>query len=622
MPAHVESQLISGSKAALTPTVQRAVARSVVRQPQAGMASGYPLYGWGEGVVWGMAAAADGFPSWGTRVIYRDKMLRAFLPTESNTNSAFAAVIARNAAFSWKLNGPKAGQDAAHELLQTANDGAGWLDFITRLCWDLYAQDKGAFVQVIRMADNENSPVIGLQTMDSARCWLTGRVEKPVIYTDIYGKWRELKWYQVIHLTEMPAPHEQLYGLQYSAMTRILCAAQLFRNIAIYLSEKTAGRQARAIHVVSGVKGSELQQAVAGWAAHADNAGLTSYMKPIVLSTLSQDAKPTVATLEMASLPDGFDVDAEFKRFIGTLALGLGTDYQELMPLPGGGLGTGAQSQVLNEKSRGKGAALFMKIVAQALNFSGVFAPGVEFSWDEQDPSADEQAARTREIRVRTRAAAKASGELDVVAMRQQALDAGDMTQDEFDAINARDGGNPELDVTGNSFYEGQQQPTDASPGRTPRASVGRPEEQPPASKAAREVVVRLGVKAETPDGVSLRDFLISRLHRSFTIAADDMRAMGYLGTEERIKVSGLIGDVLREAELIFDAGDVEQLQRVLEADDGRLILAASKELNPDLAGPSEERLDFEEDFAKRLKVAMDKAASKIEAALVAHAKA
>lgn len=420
---------------ALSPQIDRSVRRSVVKTPPSGWTAGWDFYT-GDGVLWLTSHVADGFPAWGSHVIYRDRLLRAFHPTESTVSSAFGTVVARNAAYSWTLDGPDAGVDRAHDLLMNANGGAGWLDFITRFCWDLYTQDKGAFVQLVRAADSPTSPVIGLTNLDAGRCWSTGIPETPVLYQDLYGKWVELKWYQVYHATELPAPHETLYGLQYSALSRVLEASKIFRNISIYMAEKTGGRQKRAIHVVSGVRKADLDTAVKGAAADAGSQGLTRYMEPVVLSTLAPDQKPEIATLEFASLPDNFDSEKEFKRFVTILSMGLLSDYQEFSPLPGGGLGSGAQSEVLSAKTRGKGPALFQKVVEHMLNFGGILPRSVEFRYAEQDleqERADAEVAKlraeAREIRVRTR-------ELDQLGAMQAALDAGDLDQETFDRLS------------------------------------------------------------------------------------------------------------------------------------------------------------------------------------------
>ena len=67
----------------------------------------------------------------------------------------------------------------------------------------------------------------------------------------------------------------------------------------------------------------------------------------------------------------------------------------------------------------------------------------------------------------------------------------------------------------------------------------------------------------DTADQGTVSTFLQSRIHKSFTDAADDLYAMGLLTTEERIAISGCIGDALSVftdimAEKVPDAASIE----------------------------------------------------------------
>ena len=64
---------------------------------------------------------------------------------------------------------------------------------------------------------------------------------------------------------------------------------------------------------------------------------------------------PGIATIPLADFPDNFNRRDELDIAILGYANNLGLDPQDLQPLTGQALGTGAQSQVLNEKAKGKG---------------------------------------------------------------------------------------------------------------------------------------------------------------------------------------------------------------------------------------------------------------------------
>jgi hypothetical protein len=75
-----------------------------------------------------------------------------------------------------------------------------------------------------------------------------------------------------------------------------------------------------------------------------------------------------VATIPLADFPDNFNRKDELDIAVLSYANNLGLDVQDLQPLTGRALGTGAQSQVLDEKSKGKGLAAFRQQFVHSFN--------------------------------------------------------------------------------------------------------------------------------------------------------------------------------------------------------------------------------------------------------------
>jgi len=432
---------------------ERARARSVIAQPpgepglQASDASS---------ILWFVAGLADSIVPWGRMPKQRDLELRGFWPTEGHFASALGIVSARNAAFSWNVEGPPRTSTRLHDILVGANQGEGWTDLMLKTSIDLYTQDHGAFWEVVRESDSPSSPVLAINHLDAYRCFHTGHPDRPVIYQDINSRYHLLNWWNVCTLAEMPTPIEGKYGLQYCAITRLLRSVQIARNISIRNDEKTGGRYHGAIHLVKGVTTKEINDAAAIYAADADTKGLLRYAIPLVVGSVDPKADVGHDTIEMTSLPDGWDEEKAFKLYIALIAMAFLTDYQEFAPLPGGNLGTSAQSEVLHQKSRGKGPGLFMKMVTHALNFK-IFPKGVEFYFDEQDIEAEQAEAELRKARAETYKLYIESGLLDVPATRQLALDAGDIPVEVFAAL----GGN---DVTTEQVTNDEEQADAAAP--------------------------------------------------------------------------------------------------------------------------------------------------------------
>lgn len=400
--------------------------------------------GWG--ILSFITQGLSEIPAWGTLVQRRDAMLRELLPTEPFAAGAFASVISRYASFSWTLKGPNRPRTtaAAQQMLLSANLGRGWVDYAAQLAMDLLTSDKGAFTELIRAADSPDSPVIGIRALNTLQCWATGNPEIPVIFWDQFsGEYRKLKWYQVHHLREIPmiSPligRGRVYDLQLCALSRVLLHMKAYRSTLEYLEEKTSGRHQRAIHVISGVGKNQLDDALAMQEANADAKLLKRYIQPTVVSSISPDAKLAVATLDLATLPDAFKPEELLKQYLTCLSLGLLTDYQELAPLPGGALGSGQQSTILDKKSKSKGAGIWRKLIAHMMN-QLVLPDGIEFEFDEQDLDEDQAAALARETRAKGRALMKANGEVDAMGARQIALDDGDVSSELFEAMQQRD---------------------------------------------------------------------------------------------------------------------------------------------------------------------------------------
>lgn len=340
-----------------------------------------------------IASVADMFTPWGLNPRIRDLQLRSFWPTETLLAGAVYTVSARNAAFNFALRGPRAVTSAVLQMLHEANFGEGWMDFVIKASVDLYTTDNGSFMEVIRPQDSPDSPVVGIAHLDSWRCRRTGRWDAPVVYTDLEGRDHLLKWYQAIALTEFPSPIAAARGLQYCALTRVLRDAQAARDIAIYMSEKVTGRNPKAIHLVTGFTQRTIEDALRLAQVADSDQGLTRYAGPRIIAQPDPTAKAAVETINLASLPDSWDPSVFFNQYVAKLALTFGVDYQDLAPLPGGNLGTSAQSQILHLKSRGKGPGLFMKLMEHKLNFHGVIPRLAKFEYDPHDVESEKEEA-------------------------------------------------------------------------------------------------------------------------------------------------------------------------------------------------------------------------------------
>lgn len=401
-------------------------------------------------ILWQVARSADEISPWGKRPKERDRELREFFPTESQFVSALGIVIARNIGFNWVIEGPDAVAKRMKDVLENANSGEGWDDFVGQISLDLYTQDNGAFIEYVREPDRPDGVLIGINSLDAGRCWHTGDPLKPVVYQDRKGQYHLLNWWNVATLAEMPTSIERLRGLQICALSRLLLAAQITKNIAIYKKEKTGGRHNRAIHLVQGMTTAQINDALGQLQANADNQGLLRYINPLIVGTIDPKADIDIKSLELASLPDNFSEADMFKHYIAWIAMAFLTDYQEFAPLPGGNLGTSSQSEILHQKTRGKGPALWMKISSRALNMRGLPSV-VTFKYQEQDLEAEMEKAELDRSRSEGLTLLVNSNILSQEEARQKAMEWGILSVDAFQNNSPpervmKEGNSPETD--------------------------------------------------------------------------------------------------------------------------------------------------------------------------------
>lgn len=478
-----------------------AIRRSAIEHPSPSVS---PPASYADTILWSVGSSSDEFEPWGSRSRVRDRQLRAFTTSESNFASALGIICSRNAAFSFNLEGPERVVRKYAKIFEEAEFGAGWDQMIIKVSIDIYTQDNAGYIQIVRDGENFDSEVIGLNHLDSARCYPTGAPETPVIYRNAKGELKLLKWYQVIPLADMPMPVEHLPGLQLCALSRLLIAAEIMRNVAIFDYEKTGGRHTRAIHLIRGISANAIRDAIRVQGASLDARGLRRYSDPLIVSGIDPTADVGHDTLEFASLPDNLDRESAMKWYVAQMAMAFFEDYQTFAPLPGGGLGTSAQSQTLHDKARGKGPGLFRKMITHAINFR-VLPDNVEFKYEEQDLDQELQEAEAKAARANERAVRITSGEITVEVARVMAKDSGDLDEELFEMLGATDV-TPDVTVTDDSSPDSQlgdanapRVPAQPAPTAPPAPAGQQPQRPPqgPQQAAQRRADFGLGQRAQ-----------------------------------------------------------------------------------------------------------------------------
>lgn len=363
-----------------------------------------------------MATVADAITPWGWATATRDRELREFWPTESNLAGAMGNICLRNAAFDFVVKGPSTKiEQTVTDMLKSAlgpPGQVGWAAKETAVSEDYYSTDNGAFEEIIRdpgldansKFKAERAPVIGIAHLDSNRCVRTGDPEFPVVYTDRHEKIHKLAWYEVIPFCEMPSPITKMNGVGICAVSRILRAAQIMKSTAVLMDEMISGRNIKNINVVGGVSRTDIDDVKKRTQEQADNKGYARFVEHAILASLDPEKPVSLVTIKLAEFPPDFNYDVWMKWYISTLAMGFAVDYQEFAPLPGGNIGSSAQSVILNKKSNAKGQATWMRSKVEAYKTYGVVPRGYSLEFDDRN-----QAEELERQEIRTKAMEEAA---------------------------------------------------------------------------------------------------------------------------------------------------------------------------------------------------------------------
>ncbi len=399
-------------------------------------------------------------PWWST---HRDHQLRSFWKTVDNLAGAVYTLESRLKTVPFTVK-PKNIAIKSHlrlaeqyqRILEEESDFfAGWGIFYSQFVEDLVTQDNGTFAEILGDGPPDG-PIrgmpFGLAHLDSARCQRTSNPEYPIIYNASDGKRSKLHWTRVMFTSQMPSPAETMHRVGFCAVSRCLNVSQTLLDILIYKQEKLGSRPQRAVWVTQGgldpddVKGAFI---LAGEAM--DNRALRRYANTVVVGS---DTIPEagIQELDLASLPDGFDEQDSFQLGMATIALAFGVDARELFP----GLQSGAtraEALIAHIKQRGKGPGDILKETERLIN-SKFLPEALFFEFDFQDDEQDRTVAEIKKVRADALVALGTQGLIDQRAIREQMLDTGDLTRDQFERMELNSGRLPDGTDLLNAFHD------------------------------------------------------------------------------------------------------------------------------------------------------------------------
>lgn len=315
----------------------------------------------------------------------RDALLRGTLEMDAMWGAAITKATAKQVALGWLVDDEKdirTRARMAQELIELY-DG-DWETGISRGYQDYNLTDNGQWIEIIRATKGAGSRVTGLAHLDSLRVVRTGDPEIPGIYTTLQGREKPLYAHQVINITAMPSPDAALYGLGLCPASVVWSKICTMMAIETYFHEKVTGRNNNAVHLIRGINYKQLKNALD--TAENDNVqkGNVYYRGAIMIPGLDATEEISVTTIDLASIPDAFDIEQERARADNVYANAIGIFVGELRPLTGQGLGNGQQAALLEEQAEVSQMAAWRKQLVTALKRK-VLPSTTVFRWSTND---------------------------------------------------------------------------------------------------------------------------------------------------------------------------------------------------------------------------------------------
>lgn len=305
----------------------------------------------------------------------RDWILYSTIYRESMWAAALYIAVTKQASKSFEVESdiPKRQKDA-QKLFLSFDNNRGWVGGISKHLQAYLLTGNGGPVEVVRASGAPGSKILGLIPLDPFRTVRTGDPQIPFLYSDRRGGLHEMRAHEAFIIADQPDMMDLWYGVGHCSAERAYQAIIKMEAIERYIYEKVSGKRALALDFVSGVIPTQIEDAKRTAQSESLAKGVTTYMGSTIIA-LAGDQAPTHVRINLAELPDGFARKEEFDLAILTYARSIGIPVQDLQPLSGQGLGTGTQSQVLDESAKGQGLATWNKAFSHAAN---------EFALDEK----------------------------------------------------------------------------------------------------------------------------------------------------------------------------------------------------------------------------------------------
>lgn len=283
------------------------------------------------------------------------------------------------------------------EVIRQAHFGRGWTDFVM-MGVDYLRQDAGWYWEIIAPGSPDKpitGAVMGIAHLDSLRCYPTQDIEYPVLYHALDGKYHLMHRTRVRQLVDMPEGRETYRGYGKCALSRAISVANREVLMNQYIEAMLDDKPPPGLVVTNMVRG-EREKALAEYRREQNNDATPVWGRQLWFYVPDPNIKPVLETNSFSQAPEKFDWRNYVEVDVDQFALAVGIDRQDIWQLSGGNLGSGAQSQVLHQKSKGKTIGTLFTTIERILN--DILPEEYEFEFKLKDAQEDTDEATNAQV--------------------------------------------------------------------------------------------------------------------------------------------------------------------------------------------------------------------------------
>lgn len=347
------------------------------------------------GWTWGgMTERNPLLPPYGTKA--RDQALMRLHRDDMNNmaKGLFSGIIKKIQATPYEIRAPKYYGTYWQRMLASADLGSGWATFIGKLTLDFLRYDGGAFVELIGSGDPSEpllTAPVAIANLDSLRCWITGDDEYPVWYYSADGYVYKMHYTRIAQMLDTPESDERNRGYGYCALSRAVVSVTKDILMNRYLVQLLDDNPPPGFVLFKNIGEDRLVQAITRRDAEraTDSGGV--WGRSVKLFGMDMAEAPSVEFITYSQPPQGFDYVNYQNQLAKEMANSVNVDVQEFWELSGGGIGTGTQSEILAQKSRGKTIGNLYKQIERLIN--SILPDDCEFVFEYDDPQRDNDIA-------------------------------------------------------------------------------------------------------------------------------------------------------------------------------------------------------------------------------------